>query len=633
MKRMTQVSGLIVLVLLAVQGGFNAPAAARQHLKLYGISSEGILSQLKSTFGEDGALEGRKSAYRDNGSPDANAFEFLLELDFEHVAANPDTVFPEYYKITGKLFPEIGFELRLPPRPAWNRKFYMAGCGGFCGNNDTDFSDRQFTNNLNWGLRRGYAAATTDSGHSSWVDGVNQGRTYGAWATDNRRGEIDWGYRAVHEVTRVSKALIHVFYNRPARYAYFSGCSTGGRQAIMETIRYPEDFDGVISGAPALEYTGLSATWMSWIAQAMDGVTFSGVEMEAIRNRVLDQCDGIDGAVDGLIMDARRCPAVDFSGLGLSQAQLAALEKLYSKPANSLNAKLYEGTLPYGSEIYWPIWVPGAAATTQSPLALNLISRFNANFLKNMAFQEDDSSFTAGDFNFDTHPALLKFMAGIYNATDPDLHNFQKKGGKIIMYHGWADSIVPPIRTIDYYEAVVAQVGGLDKTQTFFRFFLVPGMDHCSTAQALASYGVKSVGLDDFDVLAALENWVEKGIAPDQIMASGLNLEGATLSRPLFPYPLNAKYIGGDPNKPDSFIAAKDGSVRWNRFRENSFYCFTIPALGDTPLLEGEGEGVNYFQPYDYQMLPAGTYQWQVWSPSMLDGVAYDGYSGTFEKE
>jgi hypothetical protein len=258
----------------------------------------------------------------------------------------------------------------------------------------------------------------------------------------------------------------------------------------------------------------------------------------------------------------------------------------------------------------------------------------NENYLKYMAFQEDNPDFEVNDFNFDSHRALLEFMSKIYNATDTNLRKFKKMGGKIIMYHGWADPVIPPIGTIAYYEAVVATMGGIEKTQDFFRLFLVPGMDHCSGANdiALRGFPVKSIGLDDFDALGALEKWVEKGIAPDEIMASGHSLEGEAHSRPLFPYPLYARYIGVDPNDPDSFEAGNDGTVRWKRFRKDTFYVFEIPELSDYPFVEGEG--VQHFYPYNHKFgLEKGEYDWRVWSPSMFDGVGYPGFSGAFEVE
>ena len=638
MKCFVRITGCIGLILLVGLWCFSSPSIAGSKFDLGQMPLDELTDRLGEDFDslDSGFHKSRNEKYNRYRRPrhfDSNAFEFLLSLNIEKVEATDEL--PAFTKLSGTLFPEIRFELRLPSKKKWNKKFYMAGCGGFCGGVDI-FPVTQFTNNLNWGLVRGYAAATTDSGH----DNLGNGRTYGAWAENNRRGEIDWGYRSIHEVTRVCKALVHLFYRRPAQFAYFAGCSTGGRQAIMEALRYPKDFDGVISGAPALEYTGLVATWMSWIAQAVGydintnvaATTFSTDQIGTIQQAVLTQCDGLDGAADGLIMDPRRCPTVDFSGLGLSPEQSAALNQMYRKPVNSLGAPLYQGVMPYGSEFYWPIWVPGVAGTADSPLALGLIGPFNGNFIKYMAFQEDEPGYSALDFNFDATPALLAFMGKIYNATSTDLIKYREMGGKIIMYHGWADSIVPPIRTIAYYEAVAATMGSLEKTQDFFRLFLVPGMDHCSTAQGLAALNVKSVGLDDFDALRALEEWVEKGIAPDEILASGKSLEDVPRSRPLYPYPLYAKYIGGDFNDPGSFMPENDGSVRWDRYWRDTFYSIYLPDTGNENDPLAEGEGLGHFYPYDHDLSP-GTYSWRVWSPSMFEGKDYPGYFGDFAVE
>lgn len=626
------VYGVMVAAIIFICSSGLANAGGQMDLS--NMQTEDIISHLKSRF-DDMDQDDHKNwwqskyykyhKYRRHTCPNPDDFEFLLSLDIDFEKATDNL--PAFWKITGTLFPEIRFELRLPPKWKWNKRFYMAGCGGFCGGVDTGFPNGQFTNNLNWGLLRGYAAATTDSGH----DNLGNGRTYATWALDNRRGEIDWGYRSIHEVTRVCKALICLFYHRPAKYSYFAGCSTGGRQAIMQALRFPEDFDGVISGAPALEYTGLVATWMSWIAQATDGVTFTATEIAAVQQTVLNQCDALDGAEDGLISDPRRCPAIDFRDAGLSDDQKSALSTVYSKAENSLGAVLYEAVMPYGSEIYWPTWVPGVA-TTPEALGLGLIGPFNGNFLKYMAFQMDDPLFTANDFDFDAHPALLEFMGKIYNATSTNLTKFKKLGKKMIIYHGWADAIVPPNRTIAYYEAVVAAMGGLNKTQDFVRLFMVPGMDHCSTAQGLALGGLpfKSIGLDDFDVLSALEKWVERVIPPKQILASGTSLDGLERSRPLYPYPLFAKYKGGDPNDPDSFEADDDGTVRWPQFRKDTFYAFEVEGQGDDPLLEGEL--LRHFYPYGFSLDP-GSYSWRVWSPSMFEDVDYPGFNGTFEVE
>jgi feruloyl esterase len=257
---------------------------------------------------------------------------------------------------------------------------------------------------------------------------------------------------------------------------------------------------------------------------------FTRENQAAIEQAVLDQCDDLDGAADGLISDPRRCPAIDFSGIGLSPGQLAALDQLHSRPTNSSDDILYQGMLPYGSEFYWPIWLPGAEANAVYP-RYNLIVSFNGGFVKYMAFEEDDPTFTALNFNFDTDPDRLEYMGRIYNATT-NLSAYKKAGGKILMYHGWADSIVPPIYSQYFYDQVAAAMGGVKNIQQFFRLFMIPGMDHCSTAVAFGT----SIGLDDFDALGALEMWVERGHAPGSMDASGYTREGDSISQVLYPY-------------------------------------------------------------------------------------------------
>jgi feruloyl esterase len=575
------------------------------------MSSEDILDKLQELDLRPDNGEAIGSAL-----PKASDFEFLTAIAFERIAASEEL--PEFIRVTGTLWPQVKFELRLPMQ-GWNGKFYMAGCGGFCGQVVTDRVG--FTNNLNYGLKRGYAAATTDSGH----EGVDS--TDAIWAKNNRRAEIDWGYRSIHEVARVSKALIHLVYRRPPKVSYFAGCSTGGRQAVMEALRYPNDFDGLISGAPALDYTGLVATWMSWIVRAnlddLGNAIIDSALLGTIQQTVLAQCDSIDGLEDGIISDPRRCH-IDFQTLGLSEAQLAALNKLYAQPTNSLGKPLYVGSIPYGSEKYWFLWLPGLRLPGTD--VGGLIENFNINFLDYMAFREDpiaNPDWNPFAFDFDTHPQLLDFMGAIYNANSPNLEAFRDAGGKLIMYHGWGDAIVPPTYTIDYYERVAAHLDGLESTQDFFRLFLVPGMDHCS-AQVIDGY-------DDFDMLTALENWVERDSAPKVILANQVSTNGKVLrSRPLYPYPLFAKYVGGDPNLAESFAPANDGTVRWGRFADDTFYAFHNPAFENNPAKEGEG--LHHFYPYDFDLKP-GTYDWKVWSPSMFEDEDYPGFTGTFEIE
>ena len=460
-----------------------------------------------------------------------------------------DQDLPEYCQVRGYVSPAINFEVRLPASN-WNDKFYMAGCGGYCGQ---VLADRPgFTNAPNYGLRRNYAVACTDSGH--WGSAVYDG----TWAYYNRQGEIDWGYRSIHEVQRVARAVIKAYYGKNPDYAYFAGCSTGGRQAVMEAWKYPDDFDGIIAGAPALDYTGLVATFFSWVVQANrdpEGKTIlDHSKLKLLIDAVYQECDAIDGLKDGIIDDPRKCTFDPESLLChgsetepcLTPEQVVALKKLYSGPKNSAGMQLYPGGLPYGSEPFWSLWVTGSG---KNP---GLIELFNINFLKYMAFETDpDSSYDHYKFNFDSDPPKLAFMGEIYNATNPDLSKFREKGGKLILYHGWADSIVTPLFTINYYESVIDKMGGLEQTQDFFRLFMVPGMDHCSI--------LPGKGPDDFDVLTALENWVEKDVAPERIVASKLSADKEVIrTRPLCPYPRISKYKGtGSVDSADNFTCAE----------------------------------------------------------------------------
>ena len=452
---------------------------------------------------------------------------------------------PEYCRVTGYIRPSIHFEIRLPTN-TWNEKFYMAGCGGYCGK--VDANRPRFTNAPNYGLKRNYAVACTDSGH--WGFAVFDGK----WAYYDRQKEIDWGYRSIHEVTELAKKIIQTYYGKAPQHSYFAGCSTGGRQAVMEALKYPKDFDGIISGAPALDYTGLVATFFSWLVQANRDAEGKHIldpsKVKLVSEAVYKQCDGKDGLEDGIIQDPRECDFDPSSLLCcgtetencLTAEEVTVLNKFYRGPKNSQGKQLYPGGLPYGSEPFWFLWVTGRG---KGP---GLIELFNIDFLKYMAFETDpDSSDDPYNFNFDKDPSKLDFMAEIYNATDPNLEKFKENGGKLIMYQGWSDSIVTPFYTVDYYEKVVDEMGGLEKTTDFFRLFMVPGMDHCSI--------LPGKGPDRFDVLTALEHWVEKGKAPERIIASQKEKDGTVVrTRPIYPYPQKTEYKGsGDVDDADSF--------------------------------------------------------------------------------
>jgi pimeloyl-ACP methyl ester carboxylesterase len=455
---------------------------------------------------------------------------------------------PEYCRVLGFVRPAINFEVRLPT-VGWNEKFYMAGCGGYCG---------RISMAMNSGLRRNYAVSTMDAGHWS------AGPTDGQWAYHNRVAEVDYGYRAVTETARVSKALLQAFYQAQQKRSYFNGCSNGGRQALMEAWRYPDDFDGIISGAPALDLTGL-LTHFAWVVQANTGPDGKDIlprsKVNLIEQAVVAACDAKDGLKDGVIDDPRacdfkpaslRCQKADSADC-LTAAEVTVLEKWYGGVRNSRGETLYPGGIPYGSEPFWWIWLTGRDERDEPHRTFGrgrFVPELAVNYFRYMAFQEDPGeSFHPVQFDFDKDPPLLRFMGEIYNATNPDLSKFKARGGKLLMWHGWQDAIVTPERTVQYYLEVEKQMGGRGATQEFLRLFMVPGMDHCGDTPGP---GIDASG---FDPLTVLEEWVEKGVPPMRLLTTKKDGDGKTVwTRPLCLYPQRAKYRGkGDPNDAANF--------------------------------------------------------------------------------
>ncbi|MEH3145111.1 MAG: tannase/feruloyl esterase family alpha/beta hydrolase [Methylobacterium frigidaeris] len=467
---------------------------------------------------------------------------------------------PAHCRVLGFVRPAINFELRLPLE-GWNGKLYATGCGGFCGTLDSDRPG--FTNAMNHGLRRRYAAVTMDSGH--WGAGAADGR----WAAGDLVARMDWGQRAVTETARVAKVLVKGFYGSPQRKAYFAGCSTGGRMAAMEALKFPGDFDGIIAGAPALDYTGLVATAFASVAQANAGPEgrpiLSGAKVRRIAEAVTAACAAPEDRRFGLVADPRRCrfdpaslrcPAGDGAEC-LTEAEAGVLERWYAGPRDKGGRALYPGGIPYGSEVHWPRWLTGLG---NAPAVLPLFAR---DFLRYMAFwPAAGPAYRVADYDLDADPPRLAPQAETYNAAtyDPatgtvrlagDLSAFRRAGGKLILYHGWADPLVTPAMTVAFHDALTAQAGGAAALGQTARLFMVPGMDHCGI-------GTEGPGISDtgIDPLTALERWVEAGEAPDRLVATKTDgPNGPVLwSRPVCPYPGVARYDGGgDPARAESF--------------------------------------------------------------------------------
>ena len=451
---------------------------------------------------------------------------------------------PQYCRVDGhttSVGNEVNFRLGLPD--GWNGKFLFQGVGGLGGT----------IANLDASLARGYAAASTDTGH------VASDPTWGA----NRAKEIDYGYRGTHVTAVASKALTAAFYTRPVQYAYFNGCSNGGRQAMMEVQRYPDDFDGVIGGHPATGtpmQVGRAIVYQHMLASPANLLTAEKIEL--LDRATLAACDKADGLVDGLVTDPRACTfnvdtlACSPSAAGatgdtnsdgpgcLTPGQITTVKKIYAG-AKTADGKTYVSGFPAGHEggsTGWRAWIAGAVAPakqadgswayegTRLPSGYGLMEP-NFRFL---ALDADDPSFSWKVLNLDRDLPRLKTMTEILSPLDPDLRPFKKSGGKLIMYHGWSDPGISAAGTVAYYDQMVKTVGGQKDADSFSRLYMVPGMHHCGGGP----------GPNSFDMLPVLEGWVEKGVAPASVIASRIVDGKIERTRPLCPHPQVAHYGG-----------------------------------------------------------------------------------------
>lgn len=472
------------------------------------------------------------------------------------VAATAQT--PAYCDVKGVIAPQVQFELKLPTK-TYQGRYLQEGCGGFCGSiSATDFPacDAQ--------LGGDFAISATNDGHvgTSGFDGV--------WASDEQL-RVDMYYRAVHVTSVASKAIIDAFYGQPPRHSYFNGCSEGGREGLMEAQRYPDDFDGIVAGDPAAYWSPLNAEYQPWNSRsntAADGTSIiTPDKLPALHQAVLEACDSKDGLTDGEIEDPRdctfdpgsiRCPTGSDAPTCLTDAQVDAARKLYGGPRDARGRRLYPGGQPLGSEGGWQPWVSTPAGT---PETTSLAAQAGDNFLRFLAFPVGRPGETLQSWQFtDREFNRLRPEERDANALDPDLRAFRRHGGKLILYHGWADPAIPPVGTTVYYQAVRDAMGGLSAVQEFARLFMIPTMYHCS-----GGYGPSR-----FDMIGPIVDWVEAGKAPDRVVTTQTNASGDVVrSRPVFPYPARAKYTGtGSIDDAANFVAAEpatppDDHVDW----------------------------------------------------------------------
>jgi feruloyl esterase len=436
-------------------------------------------------------------------------------------------------RVRGRIEPAIQFEVWLPEPTDWNGRFLGVGGGGFAGS----ISYRPMAMRLN----QGYATASTDTGHA---EGAYD------WLADDTLLR-DFAYRAIYEMTSKAGVIVADFYDRPADYNYFNGCSLGGRQGLMEAQHFPDDYDGIVAGAPVNAFieTRTTQLWATRAAQpAANGQSLLDAgTLGLLTASATAECDTLDGVADGVIEDPRRCNfdartlQCGFASPGrcLTAQQAAAVQSIYQGPAHPDTGPIAPG-FAVGSESGWTFATsPNLASLTDE-------------FFSRVVFE--DPLWNWRSFDFVTDYSLAQQAAGwLLNATSPDLSEFRDRGGKLLLYHGWNDSNNAPEATIGYFEAVETALAVAPNPRDiaipdFARLFMVPGMAHCAGG----------IGTSEFDAQQSIESWVERGIAPDRIEAERIDDGQVIRTRPLCPYPQTARYRGtGNSDRSGSFVCTE----------------------------------------------------------------------------
>lgn len=461
---------------------------------------------------------------------------------------------PAFCRIAVDATPSSDSDIKIEvwlPASGWNGKFQGQGNGGFAGSIDY--------RSMGVALTQNYATASTDTGHAATAGGPSA-----AWALNHPEKITDFGYRAIHLMTQIAKSLATSYYGSGPQHSYFSACSNGGRQALMEAQRYPEDYDGIIAGAPANYWTHLLAGGI-WNTQALalDPASYiSARKLPALAAAVNDSCDKLDGVADGILNDPRQChfdPNVLLckdaeADSCLTAPQITALKKIYEGSHDSHGKLIYPGYLP-GAEVGgngWAGWITGATNPHNS-----LGFEFGVGFFADMVYGKEDWDILHANLDDATSAADQK-LAAVLNATSADLAAFKARGGKLIIYHGWNDPAISALNTINYYNSVIAKMGQ-QNADSFVRVFMIPGMQHCGGGPGADNFGatVSAAPTDaQHSLELSLEQWVEKGAAPSTVISTKFTQGTRTpaMTRPLCAYPQSAKYNGtGDTNSAASF--------------------------------------------------------------------------------
>ena len=480
------------------------------------------------------------------------AASMVVPGTFHPPYGDPVSKLPAFCRVAAMIRPSSDSEIRVEvwmPESGWNGKYLGVGNGGFAGT--IDFRT------LGANVKHGFATAATDTGHQAEAGDAS-------WAYKHPEKVVDFGWRALHLTTDSAKQLIASYYGSAPKHAYFDSCSNGGREALMEAQRFPQDFDGILAGAPANYWTALVSSGALLFQHVKDPAAYiSELKLPAISEAVLAACGSQSGVADGFVNDPPRCnfnPDVLLCKDGdaltcLTRPQLSLLKAIYAGAVDARGRQEFPGHRP-GTELGpggWGTWILGGAPGD------GFGSEFYRSFFRYVVFDDPAWSPFNGHFETDLKTANQKAEQTL-NATNPDLHVFQARGGKLIIYHGWSDPAIPAENTINYYQSVRKTMGA-EQTAKFVRLYMVPGMQHCSGGFGPNAFGQLGLPATGDGVRDALEHWVENGVAPGDLIVTKYvddHFDGPVQrTRPLCAYPNVAKYRGsGDPNDAKNFICA-----------------------------------------------------------------------------
>jgi Tannase and feruloyl esterase len=458
---------------------------------------------------------------------------------------------PAFCRVAGELHPtsdsRIRFEVWLPT-DTWNGRLLGTGNGGFAGS--------MWPQELASYLKRGFAVSGTDAGHDA--EGTDA-----SWAFGHPEKIKDFGWRAIHLTAQTAKQITDAFYGKPADKSYFDSCSDGGREALMEAQRFPDDYDGILAGAPANAWSTMLAAGAGAMQTLMDNPSayIPDRKLAFLQHASLAACDALDGVRDHVIGDPSKChfdPQTllckgDDASDCLTQPQIDAVKVFYSGTKDQHGAVIFPG-FTMGDETSWKEWLigedPGSA----------LGARFVRNYFRYMVTGDPKTNVLSASVDDLLRQSREKEAANL-DATNPDLSRFAGHGGKLILYHGWNDPAISPYNTVAYFESVEKHMGA-DKVDTFARLYMIPGMEHCSNgpgASAFGQFGMESAASPKYGLFDSLQNWVEKG-APDATVIATKYKQGnngameTDFTRPLCAWPKVAHYTGnGDPSDAASF--------------------------------------------------------------------------------